>query len=129
MLAGLLSHCVDDLNALSTWFLVMPDDCGTDSVRLPGQIAVSEALSWACECGERWQFADDFYCCKYMPDVPVDEECLDRLQPGTLNCHIRAKDQEWLQVPKWSDAEFFAVGNGLVKLAARYVTQNVLAGS
>jgi tetratricopeptide (TPR) repeat protein len=67
-------------------------------------------------CGKRWDYADDFYCCKICPDVQFCEECRDNLKNGKLKRFICNKNHDWLHVPKWDDEEYMKIGKGNVRI-------------
>lgn len=67
-------------------------------------------------CGKTWNYADDFYCCKFCPDVQFCEECRDTLKRGKLKRFICNKSHDWLHVPKWDDEEYLKVGKGNVRI-------------
>lgn len=73
-------------------------------------------LSNYCDglCGKRWKFADDFYCCKFCPDLQLCGVCHDKLIHGKLQSFVCNRDHKWLHVPKWDDKEYAKVGKGNV---------------
>jgi hypothetical protein len=67
-------------------------------------------------CGKRWDYADDFYCCKICPNVQFCEECQDNLKTGKLKRFICSKNHDWFHIPRWDDEEYMKIGKGNVRI-------------
>ncbi|KAG7009682.1 hypothetical protein G7Y79_00002g007970 [Physcia stellaris] len=57
----------------------------------------------------------DIWFCKVCDDVQFCDECLRKVQTGSLTRYVCAADHEWLLVPSWVD-EYKATGKGRVRI-------------
>jgi hypothetical protein len=141
MIADVLMHCGDDLNALSSWSLLGPNDLESpketehENGVKEGETAQADGvpdtspkskiipnrrgdMGNTCDgrCGKNWTYADDIWCCKVCPDVQFDSGCLDKVRNGTLDRYICSSEHEWLHVPPWSDENYAKVGKNNVQI-------------
>ncbi|KAL8741523.1 MAG: hypothetical protein Q9190_005883 [Brigantiaea leucoxantha] len=134
-----LMHARDDLDAMSAWFLCgigfvdsfYPKKCGQNQneheegeERVTNSVVpapeVSQALvklPFYCDgrCNKTFTYADSLWFCKVCFEINFCDECLGKLQNGTLPRHICSADHQWLLVPSWLD-ELKATGKGRVRI-------------
>lgn len=157
-LANILMYTGDDLDALSAWSLLGPDDTYFISVpdfphtpdddegkavvideeetaTLPLPTPALPALRpgplfYSCDgdCGTSWQYANDMYICRHCPNTRFDKKCLERLKSNKLEQFICHKDHSWLHIPAWSDAEAIEVGKGRVRVHGELVDGKRVGG-
>lgn len=108
IIAQILLHTGDDLNALSAWSLYGPSERYEND---------EHELEYSCDgrCNKPWTFADSVWFCKVCDDVQFDDECLEKLRKGNLKRDVCSPDHEWLRVPSWVD-EYEATGKGRVRV-------------
>ncbi|KAL8831997.1 MAG: hypothetical protein Q9170_005059 [Blastenia crenularia] len=107
MMAYILSHIGDDLNALSAW-----------SLYGPGDRYDNEELIYDVGCNGRCKkpiaFADSLWFCKVCDVTQFHDECLDKFRNGTQRRFVCSPDHEWLHVPSCLD-EYEVTGKGRVR--------------
>ena len=139
-IANVLMHVGDNLNALSAWSLYGPRERHTNDepeqasqnpnahpegetqdidvkASAAGAWASPEPLPFYCDgrCNKSFTYADSLWFCKVCYNVNFCDECLWKVQTGTLPCYVCAADHEWLLVPSWVD-EYKATGKGRVRV-------------
>ena len=117
IIANVLMHTGDDLNALSAWSLYGPSERYKEADRIDSEKRDAEPLGYTCDggCNVTLTYADSVWFCKMCDDVQFDDKCLKRLQQGTLARFVCSPDHEWQLVPSWVD-EFQATGKGRVRV-------------
>ncbi|KAE8450789.1 hypothetical protein EG329_005702 [Mollisiaceae sp. DMI_Dod_QoI] len=146
ILANILMHTGDDLNALSAWSLLGPNDTYSNSSTPPGnsdKTAVNNneeetspsrnregPLTYFCDgrCGHTWTYANDMYICRYCPDTQFTGDCLEKVKSNKLERYICHPDHSWLHVPAWSNAEALEVGKGRVRVHGELVDGKRVGG-
>lgn len=152
-IADVLIHVGDDVNALSAWSLLGPDDPEDDKPAdgeeskpaqsdeqsdkpIPQENTPAQKqprrgkLGYVCDgrCGKTWTYSDDIWCCKMCPDVQFDGRCLEKLRNGTLKRYICSPDHKWLHVPPWSDEEYREVRKDRVRIGGELVDGKRVGG-
>lgn len=131
MIADILTHTGDDLNALSAWSLIGPgvryektgDEKAKDGTEpsLPAQKTSPVQEDWAsgyyCDglCDKHMTVADSIWCCKLCSSVQFHDECREKLLKGALTHFVCSPEHDWLHVPPLID-EFQATGKGRVRV-------------
>lgn len=154
ILANILMHTGDDLNALSAWSLLGPDDtypnedsAGKDdddqaavdnekeaTVSLskdPSTTPIRQGpLTYFCDghCDTTWSYANDMYICRYCPDTQFTGDCLEKLKSNKLERYICHPDHSWLHVPLWSDEEALKAGKGRVRVRGALIDGKRIGG-
>ena len=108
IIAEILMHTRDDLNALSAWSLYGPSERYDND---------EHELNYSCDgtCNKTLTFADSMWLCKVCNDVSFDDECFEKLCNGTLERFVCSSDHEWLRIPSWTD-ECNATGKDHVRV-------------
>ncbi|KAL8691994.1 MAG: hypothetical protein Q9218_002886 [Villophora microphyllina] len=109
MIADILMHTGDDLNALSAWSLRGPSERYGASIDFPSTPTPCE-----CDvCDKPVLWGDGIWFCKMCYWVGFHDGCLPKLRSGQINRYICSQDHDWLHVPSWID-EYKATGDGKV---------------
>ena len=105
-IANVLMHTGDDLNAMSAWSLYGSWEHHNEEFSMP---------LYCDGCSKIIVWADSICACKICADVQFHDECLKRLQRGTLGRFVCSSDHEWLHVQSWVD-ERKSTGKGHVRI-------------
>ncbi|KAL9082575.1 MAG: hypothetical protein Q9165_008855 [Trypethelium subeluteriae] len=75
-----------------------------------------DSMPFRCDgrCQNSWTYQDSIWFCKVCDDVQFDDQCLQKLQNGTLERFVCSRDHSWLRVPSWVE-EFETTGKGRVR--------------
>ena len=52
------------------------------------------------DCGRRFWYANDLYCCKVCADIQFCQSCLEQVRAGKLKKIVCNANHDWLHVPK-----------------------------
>ncbi|KAF2228666.1 hypothetical protein EV356DRAFT_457297 [Viridothelium virens] len=76
-----------------------------------------DSMPFRCDgrCQNSWTYQDSIWFCKVCDDVQFDDQCLQKLQNGTLKRFVCSRDHSWLRVPSWVE-EFEMTGKGHVRM-------------
>jgi hypothetical protein len=147
MVGDVLLHAGDDLNALSAYSLLRPDDCDTDKDQHEPQDAqgskntsssdesgtrnaTEPRMIFFCDgrCGKLWSAADDLYVCKVCEGVHLDADCLEKLRNGTLKTYVCNAEHDFLHIPALSSKEYREVRKDNIKVGGKLVEGTRIGG-
>ena len=106
IMANVLTHTADDLNALSAWLLFVS-----------GLSQVKDGSRVLCDggCNKSIPIENAYWVCKVCYDIAFHDECMEKLRKGTLARYVCSPNHQWLHVPSWLE-EFQATGEGRVRV-------------